>query len=433
MSDGNRRFFTVLLLICAVALAWRVGYTIVAKRNQPLSGDQIYYSDAANTLADGHGFVEPVYYSGPTAEHPPLTALVLAPVAYFRGHTSGVLPKRLKMTLFGTAVVFVIGLIGREVAGDRTGWIAAGLAAVYPELWMNDALVMSETLATLAVALVILGLYRFWRRPRWLTAAGIGLCSGLAMLARAELGLVLVFAVAPVILLVRSLAFRRRLGHLAASVLVSALVAATWVGPNLVRFQRPVLFSTNDGLTLCGANNQHIWYGDGIGFWSFECAFYGKPPGDQSVVSDHLEHLALGYVHRHLSRVPLVVVYREARTWSLYTPGAMAWYNTGEGREKWASWLGFAMWWALVPVAAAGAVALRRRRVLLIPLLAQFLMVIVIVALIYGLVRFRVTAEISVVVLAAAAIDAWVSGTWPPRRRGVPVAADPGELVGASA
>jgi len=41
--------------------------------------------------------------------------------------------------------------------------------------------------------------------------------------------------------------------------------------------------------------------------------------------------------------------------------------------------------------------------------------VLVTVALFYGLVRFRVPAEITIVVLAAVAIDAIVSRTWPPR------------------
>jgi uncharacterized membrane protein YoaK (UPF0700 family) len=83
----------------------------------------------------------------------------------------------------------------------------------------------------------------------------------------------------------------------------------------------------------------------------------------------------------------------------------MARYNEGEGRELWASWLGFATFLILVPFAVAGVVLLRRRRVPLTPLVAQFVLVTVTAALIYGLVRFRTPAEVSLVVLAAVAVD----------------------------
>ena len=88
------------------------------------------------------------------------------------------LAQRLTMTVFGAGVVLVIGLLGRAVAGDRAGLVAAGIAAVYPNLWINDGLVMSETLATLAVALAILLTYRFIRAPRWSTAAWVGVACG---------------------------------------------------------------------------------------------------------------------------------------------------------------------------------------------------------------------------------------------------------------
>ena len=52
---------------------------------------------------------------------------------------------------------------------------------------------------------------------------------------------------------------------------------------------------------------------------------------------------------------------------------------------------------------------LRRRRVPITPLVAQFVIVAVTAAAIYGLVRFRVPAEVSLVVLAAVAVDGWLA------------------------
>ena len=80
MTD-DRRFWRILLLIVLAALALRVGYVLLAKRHEPALGDQIYYVAQANTLARGDGFTDPRDGSQ-TAEHPPLTALVLTPTAW---------------------------------------------------------------------------------------------------------------------------------------------------------------------------------------------------------------------------------------------------------------------------------------------------------------------------------------------------------------
>jgi hypothetical protein len=101
----------------------------------------------------------------------------------------------------------------------------------------------------------------------------------------------------------------------------------------------------------------------------------------------------------------------------------MAEYNEGEGREQWASWIGFASFWVMVPFAVAGGIALRRRRVPLTPLVAQFVMVTVTAVAIYGLVRFRVPAEVALVVLAAVGVDRLVARTRPDEAPAVPVRA----------
>ena len=155
MTDA-RRFWRILLLIVVGAFVVRVGYVMLAKRDEPVLGDQIYYNAQANTIARGHGFTD--FRDGSQqAEHPPLTASTLTPTSWvmerFDPGGSHLLAQRLTMTIFGAGVVLVIGLLGRAVAGDRAGLVAAGVAAVYPNLWINDGLVMSETLATLAVAL----------------------------------------------------------------------------------------------------------------------------------------------------------------------------------------------------------------------------------------------------------------------------------------
>jgi 4-amino-4-deoxy-L-arabinose transferase-like glycosyltransferase len=264
---------------------------------------------------------------------------------------------------------------------------------------------MSETLATLAVALALLLTYRFIRRPTLGAAVATGLTCGLAAMARQELLLLLPLTVVPVIFLAHSLERRRRFALAGAATLATIVVAGPWVLWNLARFDEPVTFSTNDGITICGANHPRTWYGSGTGLWALNCAVYETPEGDRSLVSRALRDRGLEYASSHLERLPVVVVARIARVWSLYAPGQMATYNTGEGREEWVSWFAFASWWLLVPFAVFGVVDLRRHRVHLWPLLSQFVIVTITAAAIYGLLRFRIPADVSVVVLSAAGID----------------------------
>ena len=59
MDDDRRRFWRVLLLIALVALAVRVTYVFVEKRDGALTGDELFYNAEANYLADGRLFTEP--------------------------------------------------------------------------------------------------------------------------------------------------------------------------------------------------------------------------------------------------------------------------------------------------------------------------------------------------------------------------------------
>ncbi len=415
-------------MIVLGALALRVGYVLLAKLDEPRKGDQIYYNVAANQLARGEWFTDPRDGSQ-TAQHPPLTALALAPTSWvneqFDHGGSHVLSQRLTMTVFGAGVVVLIALVARTVASDRAALAAAAIAALYPNLWMNDGLIMSETLATGTVALAILLAYRLARAPTWRYAAWVGAAIGLAILARAELGLLLLFMVLPLCLFARALPFARQMLVFVVACVAALAVVSPWLIANLTRFDEPVLFSTNDGLTICGANNDRSYYGDGTGLWANQdCGAYLRPLRElgleASTLSNDLRDRGIEYMTDHLARLPVVVAARVARVWSVYAPGYMADYNHGEGREIWASWLGFATFWLLVPFTIAGAVILRRRKVPLTPLVAQVVLVTVTAAVIYGLVRFRTPAEVSIVVLAAVAVDRLV-GHARKRRRAVAV------------
>jgi hypothetical protein len=424
-------------VVALLATLFRLAYVLVAKDADPLVGDQIFYSGQAETLADGKGFLHPHFEGVEAADHPPVTSLVLAPVSAFFTGADLVLAQRLFMAVLGGLAVFLIGLLGRSITTDpRIGLVAAALAASSANFWMNDGLIMSETPTVVALTITLLLVYRYARRRDRVSAAGLGAALGIMVLTRAELALLVPLVVIPLVLFVppadavspsRS-PWPRKLGHLALAGAVAITTQLPWWVPNARRFEHTVLFSTNEGLTYIGANCDAVYDPvGGIGFWSLECA-YAVPtaPGlDQSEISRVWRDAAFSYIREHRSEVPRVVAARVGRAWGVFRPFDMVSINEGEGRERWASYLGIWTWWVTAPLALAGGVLLRRRRVMLFPLVVLPVIVTVVAGWFYGIIRFRTPAEVAAVVFAAVTIVA-VWDRWRTRRRPVsPSAAGP--------
>ena len=287
------RFRIWLAFITAVGAAWRIGYLAVAKVGTPLLfNDSLYFSSQANGNSEGDWFLQGLT-DLPGAEHGPLTSLYLTP--WSLGGGDNLDWQRLATTLLGIATIAVIGFVGLRLAGPRVGLAAAAIAAVYPNLWINDSLVMSETLAQLLVSLALLVALDLDRRPGPWRAVLLGMIVGLATLTRSELGLLAVgFA---------GLAWWRAPGaprRWLQPVLVLAATAVTvlpWVVYNAGRFERTVLLSTNDGPTLLGANCPPTYEAD-LGGWDFRCAYPG--PIDETI--DAIGALSRAARHRRRLR-----------------------------------------------------------------------------------------------------------------------------------
>jgi 4-amino-4-deoxy-L-arabinose transferase-like glycosyltransferase len=406
-EDRPRWCRPALLAITAAGFLWRLGYTLATKRNDRDlfdEGDAFFYSAVAQNLAKGQWYTVP-FNGAPAADHPPLTVLVLGPAS--RLFEGSILAQRLTMTVIGTVAIVAVALLARAVAGPRAGVVAAGLAAVNPNFWMNDAVVMSEAISTVLIALVMLAGVALARAPTVARAAIAGGVVGLTVLARAEMGLFLPFMVLPILLVARDLDLRQRLGRLVVAGAVAAAVLAPWMVSNLVRFDEPVLISTNDGTTLLGANCPQVYDTSLIGSWSLKCVLdLSSGKGDPSTQAKEQRRLAIDYIGDHAGRLPIVVVAREGRTFGYWRPDQMVYANQGEGRPKWASWAGLATFWALTPVAVAGAVLLHRRQVTLAPFAAALVTVVVVSGVFYGIPRFRLPLDVAVTVLAAVALAA---------------------------
>jgi peptidoglycan/LPS O-acetylase OafA/YrhL len=445
------RFGWALVAIALLGFGLRAAYIIetrddVSLCQRPVCGDARYYVAQAATVADGYGFVDPSR-SQQTADHPPMTALVLAPFSRLLPDADdALLTQRLAMAAVGSLAVAGIGLLGRRVGrpaggaaagrsgrADAVGLIAAAIAAVDANFWMNDVLPMSEALATLGIVGTLLAVYRFVDRPTLARAAQVGLIVGLTGLVRAELLLLAPITFVPMALRVRTLRWPDRLARVAAAAAVAVAVLVPWTAYNLSRFDEPVLLSTNDGLTILGANCDQM-YGlseaGGTGFWSLGCAFVHEDriprDADQSVRSRIYREIGFDYARNHLNELRDVAEYRLLRGWGALAPDQMVYLNAREGRAPWASWTGFVQWWLLLVPALIGARVLRRRREPLWPLGSTAIVVTIVLAGFYGLVRFRLAADVAAVVLAAVALEVLA------RRRGR-IGADARRLAGFGA
>lgn len=431
--SGRDRSIVAIAVVALVGLAWRVVYTIDQFRgdgNLFDEGDAAAYSTTAHNTARGNWY-EHFFFGTHFADHPPLTVAALVPTGWL--FPDSVMAQRFTFCLVGAASIVVIGLLARSLAGRVAGVAAAVVAAANPNLWMNDAVIMSESISTLLIAALLWASVALRRSPTLRRAALVGALCGLTILARAEIGLFLPLLIVPAIALARELAWRDRLLRSAVAVAMAALVVSPWTIWNTIEFEEPVLISTNDGTTLLGANCPRTYSTHVVGSWSIQCieefndAARTEERGlDASQVSVLQREAAIEHIRDNTGRLPAVVFTRLGRTFGWWELRQQVYINQGEGRPEWASWLGYYSFWALVPVSIAGAVALRRRRADLLPAAATLLTVLVVTVAFYGIARFRLPLDVMTCVLAGAAVAALADRIrGPAARRGSRDAGDP--------
>jgi hypothetical protein len=439
VQQSARRFYLLLGLITAIGLGVRLGYAIGVKWDQTIWGDAFKYHHAANGLVDGYGFQtwipkkllghssqivlntpahggRDAFPIGESADSPPLYTTYLAAwslfgLRSFHWHM-------IASVMLGTASVFVMGLVGRKIAGPRAGLIAAAIAAVYANFWVNDPVVTTESMGILAGAALMLVAYRAWEQPTWQRAVWVGTVGGIAALVRAEFVLLLPLVLVPFV--VRRLAGRsikERVGVLAASGAVALLVMSPWLIRNLTMWEHPETLSTTGGLALAVGSCDTTYNGPMLGWWSPICVQHHLPKADPSAEDAYWRTRAFDYMGSHLGRFPVVALARFGRMWELYHPGSPWGDPTGnqkitfdiiEGRSENAARIALGQYYLLMPFAIVGAVILWRRKVTIVPLVALPIVASIVAVYTFGNTRYRTIAEVAIVAFAAVAVDALV-------------------------
>lgn len=421
-------FAARLAVITTGAFAWRLLTLVSINRTNPTGGDPFFYHHQANMLVDRVGYSEPFRwvnegYAIPSAIHPPLMSTWLA-VASAAGARTYLAHKAMS-TVLGVLVVVVAALIARRLVGDRAGLVAAGLVAVYPNLWVIDGALWPEGIYSTMVGLAVLAAYRWWDRPDLRNAALLGTAIGLAALTRGEALFLYPLLVAPLVLVRRGVAWWPKVRTVAVVGLVGLVLFAPWTIRNQRAFGQFVILSTNGDEVLYYANCPESYGGPLLGYWSFNCqvaerARTGEPPGNEAEKARYWRGLGLEYARENADRIPVVVAARVLRELDLFRPGQNIVLLRIEGRPDGASRAGQWAWWGLAPVGVAGLVLLRRRGVLVWPLVSLGLTVLVSTVYAYGAIRFRTPLELALLIAAGAAVDHLLPRPRPPEDRVVP-------------
>lgn len=414
-ADKRARNWRICISVAvAVGLGIRLASVLLRPHVLP-GGDPLEYVGQANLLTDGKGWIDPLLFmhhglTVQTAKLPPFFTLLMAACSAV-GFKS-FFAHRVWSAILGSVAVPVAAMLGREVSGRKVGMLAAVLVAVYPNMWLSDGLVMSETISPIMAMLVVWAGYRMLRQPTPRRAAVLGVAIGFAALTRDELILLAVLVLLPVALLARQRTVGEKLKLAVVGGICTVLVIAPWVGFNLSRFSHRALISDQFGLTVAAANCDSSWHGQLRAYWSMPCALASATgvKGDESAVDPVALRKGLRYIGRHLGGLPSLEFDRLGRTFGFYRPLDQIHFDSFiEGRPELWSFVGLGMFYGFAAGSVVGAVLLRRRGVPVFPMIAVGIDVIVAVLLTYGQTRFRASLEPMLVILTSVVI---VGLTW---------------------
>ncbi len=410
----QRRWFPwALAVTCLVALVARLTYIVRTARHLPLVGDAETYHLLGRVLAAGDGYVRPreLLATGlavATAEFPPMHPFILA-LADLVGLDSPT-SQRVLGACLGVVTVALVGLLGRRIAGDRAGIVAAALAALSPVLIEHDASLQAEGLYMLLVAASLLTIHvAMHRRSHWYDLVLLGLLLGATSLTRSEAVLLVPVAAALIAWTGGRPSLRHLLAVLALLAVGVAAVLGSWAVRSSVALGGVVVTSTNAGTLLAGGNCDPVYGGPQRGLWLLACVRAVDTTGlddDELARTRRWTAAGLDYATDHVTEVPAVAAVRVLRTWGLWDPDGQVSWETLEGRSHRWHTLAHRAHVLVLAAAIGGFVVLRRRPRDLVLLLTPVAASVLVSLASVGNTRFRAGADVVLIVAAGAAVDA---------------------------
>ena len=399
---------------------------VVATPDYVLVHDAKDYDRHARSIAMGDGYADSVRPGRDTAFRPPAYPFLLAGVYELTGvedapEKERMVPARIVQALIGTLIVALIGVVAAQLWGRRTSLIALGLGAVYLPLILVGGSVMSEPLfAALILGALAAALAHRSSDHRWRWALLTGLLAGLAILTRANAGVLLL----PLAVAVWDLRPRLSLRSLAvpvALVLVAIAAVSPWTIRNAMVFDTFIPVSTQAGSALAGTYNDQAAH-DRENPASWRALFHipeyqaihnrrGEIPEPE--LEQILRKRALRYAREHPGYVAKVAYWStrrmldiESMKWSKHTA------STISVSANWAV-AGVVCFWFFALLALAGAFTRAARQTPWFVWAMPLLLYLGVVFIVFETPRYRTGIDLFIVMLAALAI----ASLWERRQR----------------
>lgn len=422
-------------LVGGFAAAVRLVWVLVASRDPAGLADPIIYLHSGSSIASGDGYTS--LLDNPTAYYPPgypaFVGLVdrLSTALGLADHL--VLVIGIVQALLGGLACAALVIAGRHLAAGARGTfvgVGAGLVmALWPNLVIHTALVLSETLF-LAVLCVLLAALFTWTAARIAdpvdpargAAVLVVACTALCTWIRPQSTLVLV----PVVTLAWLLGRRglRDALRVAALLAVGVLVAVVpWSIRNLVVMDAFVPLTTNTGDNLCIGFHDDAQGGFAV---AEECATEGRyvDGAEVEVARDgELRDRAVEWILANPGRLPELTVAKVVATFDGDHDGLRAWESYGadahlsDGTRDALRWLSDVYYWLVALAAVVGAAIVVRDRwrrrdepaaadaLVALTTVAVAVGCIAVPALSFGDQRFKIPIAASMALLAALALS----------------------------
>jgi 4-amino-4-deoxy-L-arabinose transferase-like glycosyltransferase len=243
-SRADRGDLAFTIAVAVVALLPRL-FVAIAWAREPV-WDGHYYHFGATRIATGLGYSEDVMLAGqavwkPWCHYPVGLSGFLGLVYKVFGSGIGVAP--VVNAALGALLCGVVHRLARQLLSENRARVAAGIAALHPGLIAYSAVVMTEPLAALLLAVAAL-CAALWG-PRWLGTIIAGVVLGLATLVRPS-----TLLAAPLLALMGPRPWWKAALRGAAATAISLLVVSPWTLRNCRVMDGCALVSTNGGWNL---------------------------------------------------------------------------------------------------------------------------------------------------------------------------------------
>ena len=244
--------------IFCFALLIRVIYNNTVAHNYYPLHDSAFYHTIGLHLLNEHCFCLEPYIS--TAYRAPLWPFIIAGISTVLGPNDYF--ARVFLSLIGSGTCVLIYLFARDLFGWRIGVLAGVVAAIYPELYIYDGWLYTESLFTFLLLAVCYVLYRLQRAPQgnwrlWITC---GVLLGLLSLTRPNgiivIGLFIVWAI--IMVWQKLLSWRPAAKGVLATTLIALVFIVPWTARNYLVSHTFIPVATGDGTVLLGAYNDEV-------------------------------------------------------------------------------------------------------------------------------------------------------------------------------